>query len=92
MLFDKVTFSIDNHDKIGLIGANGSGKTTLFNILARDGDYDDGTVNCSRQYKVSYMSQHADFSSGLPVFDTVLAAFADVMALEQEIAEVTKRL
>lgn len=92
LLFDKVTFSIDNHDKIGLIGANGSGKTTLFNILARDGEYDGGTVSCSRQYKVSYMSQHADFSSGLPVFDTVLSAFADVMTLEQELAEVTKRL
>ena len=32
-LFDSITFTVEEKDKIGFIGANGSGKTTLFKIL-----------------------------------------------------------
>ena len=40
-LFENVSFSVEERDKIGLIGANGCGKTTLFKMIL-EGDTHDG--------------------------------------------------
>lgn len=39
-----ITFSINEGDKVGIIGANGEGKSTLFKILTRELSQDDGEV------------------------------------------------
>ena len=43
-ILDKVSFSVEDGDKIGVIGLNGSGKTTLFNILAGNITKDSGEI------------------------------------------------
>ena len=35
VIFDDITFSAGEHDRIGLVGANGSGKSTLFKVIAQ---------------------------------------------------------
>lgn len=47
-LFDSITFTVEEKDKIGFIGANGSGKTTLFKILTGQLSPDTGTVTVSK--------------------------------------------
>ena len=44
VLFDKVSFSIGDKDKIGFVGANGTGKSTLFKILTGELIPDGGEV------------------------------------------------
>jgi ABC transport system ATP-binding/permease protein len=47
-LFDGVSLSIEDNEKIGFIGPNGSGKSTLFSILAGMEPADRGTVAIRR--------------------------------------------
>ena len=49
VLFEDVSFSIDERDKIGLVGANGAGKTTLFKIMLKECGIDDGEIFENKQ-------------------------------------------
>lgn len=62
ILFSDVNFSINEGEKIGLIGINGTGKTTLLRIIAGRDDADSGRVTKGKGIRISYLSQN-------PVFD-----------------------
>lgn len=68
-LFQGVTFSIDEGERVGLIGPNGAGKSTLLKLLARiDGDAgehapDSGTVTTSKGARVVYVPQYDVFGN-----------------------------
>ena len=51
-ILDNVTFSINDGEKIGLIGINGAGKSTLFNILTGKISSDDGQIYTSKTSKI----------------------------------------
>ncbi len=50
-ILENISFTIENGDKIGLIGLNGSGKTTLFNILAKEISSDSGNIYIQKDLK-----------------------------------------
>lgn len=72
-LFDHISFSIRDKDRIGLIGTNGTGKTSLLNILAGK-DSGDGDLNAIQQpneYQIGYLSQDQTFDPNLTVVEAV---------------------
>ena len=54
----KVTFHINDHEKVALIGNNGAGKTTLFHIITKELDADDGEIAIKKDASIGYLSQH----------------------------------
>jgi ATP-binding cassette subfamily F protein uup len=66
-LFQNVSFTVTEGDRIGLIGPNGSGKSTLLRILASDEDPDSGEVAFRKRLRVSYVEQDSKFKSGATV-------------------------
>ena len=67
MLFEDITFGIEQGQKIGLIAKNGSGKTTLLNIIAGKEDYDSGAVIFRNDLRVGYLEQSPVYPEGLTV-------------------------
>ena len=67
MLFEDITFGIEQGQKIGLIAKNGSGKTTLLNIIAGKEDYDSGSVVFRNDLRVGYLEQSPVYPEGLTV-------------------------
>ncbi len=67
LLFENLSLSISEGEKIGLIAQNGSGKTTLLNIIAGKEDYDCGTITFKRDLRVGYLEQDPKFPAGLTV-------------------------
>ena len=57
-LFDRITFSINEFEHVGVIGPNGAGKTTLFKTLLGLESFDEGEIIKSRQLRLGYLSQH----------------------------------
>ena len=57
LLFDDTSFSINEGEKIGLIGVNGTGKSTLLKIVAGLEDADSGSVVRGRSLYIRYLSQ-----------------------------------
>ena len=58
LLFENVSFSIEERDKVGLIGANGTGKTTLIKMILERDTSDGGEIFLSGQTKIGYLEQH----------------------------------
>ena len=66
-LFQNVSFTVTDGDRIGLIGPNGSGKSTLLRILAGTEEPDSGEVAFRKRLRVSYVEQDSKFESGATV-------------------------
>lgn len=72
LLFDDTSFSINEGEKIGLIGVNGTGKSTLLKIVAGLEDADTGSVVRGRSLYIRYLSQIPEFAEGDTVLESVM--------------------
>ncbi|MBR1644586.1 MAG: ABC-F family ATP-binding cassette domain-containing protein [Bacteroidales bacterium] len=95
-LFEGVTFNINDHDRIGLVGKNGAGKSTLLKILCRQQEPESGTLVIAGDQTVGYLPQEMIPTESGTVIDEALKAFDHINSLEatqqrltQEIAERT---
>jgi ABC transport system ATP-binding/permease protein len=66
-LFEKVSFTISDADRIGLIGPNGSGKSTLLRILAGEVSADEGEVAARKRTRLVYVEQDSRFAADVTV-------------------------
>ena len=66
-LFEDVTFTIGDTDRIGLIGKNGTGKSTLLKILCGDIQTENEKTKKSKDYTVGYLPQDGNLESELSV-------------------------
>ncbi|MCI7794837.1 MAG: ATP-binding cassette domain-containing protein, partial [Lachnospiraceae bacterium] len=72
LLFDDTDFSINEGDKIGLIGVNGTGKSTLLKLVAGLEEPDSGTIICGRNLDIRYLPQNPSFKSGETVLESIV--------------------
>ncbi len=72
LLFQDTDFSIQEGEKVGLIGINGTGKSTLLKIAAGLEEPDQGTRISSRNLTIRYLSQNPEFREGETVLEAVL--------------------
>lgn len=91
-LFDNVNFTIDQDNRIGLIGRNGSGKTTLLKLLNGELTPDDGKIIKSNDYKVGYLPQEGNITSSLSVIEEAKLALEEIIELEKKIEFLTNEI
>lgn len=72
MLFDSVTFGVNQGDKIGIIAKNGTGKSTLLNIISGREAPDSGTVTFRNGLRVGIVDQNPELDESLPVIEACL--------------------
>lgn len=87
-----VTFSINEGDKIGLIGANGEGKSTLFKILTKQLSYDSGEIFIDKNKTLGYLSQHLNLESNNTIYDEMLIVFSELTNLENKLLTLENKL
>jgi ABC transport system ATP-binding/permease protein len=92
VIFDGVSFAIDEGEKVGFIGVNGSGKTTLFRIVAGDEGVDDGTLAFQRGMRVGYLSQEPEFDEGATILSAVAGGTPELRQVFAEYHEVSGKL
>jgi ABC transport system ATP-binding/permease protein len=73
-LFENVSFSVNEGDRIGLIGPNGAGKSTLLALLAGELEPDKGEIALRKRTTVSYVRQDSQFAPGATVRTVIEAA------------------
>src|SRR5258708_25143642 len=64
-LFDDISLSLSDGDRLGLIGPNGSGKSTLLRILAGARQPDSGSVALRKGARLAIVEQNVEFPSGV---------------------------
>jgi len=72
LLFDDTSFSINEGEKIGLIGINGTGKSTLLRIVAGLEEPDQGTVVKGRNLDIRFLSQNPIFHEGDTILESIV--------------------
>ncbi|MDE6956632.1 MAG: ABC-F family ATP-binding cassette domain-containing protein [Lachnospiraceae bacterium] len=77
VLLDHVGFSINENEKIGVIGVNGMGKSTLLKIAAGIEHYDSGKISMGNQIKICYLPQTPVFTEGLSVLQAAVQGNVD---------------
>lgn len=87
-----VTFSINEGDKVGIIGSNGEGKTTLFKILSKELSQDDGEIFIDRNKSLGYLAQHLALESTNTIYDEMLLVFEDLINLEKKILDLEVKM
>ncbi len=88
----EVTLELHPGEIVGLVGPNGAGKTTLFRLIAGHIPPDTGTVTRSRDLLVGYLEQEPRVDPSATLHDEVLSAFAEVLALEQRMHQLSEQI
>ena len=98
-ILQKISFSIENGDKIGLVGLNGAGKSTLIRILLGMETHDQneynefGEITKLPDLKIGYLSKEYNFSDEKnTVYEEMLSVFHDEMELWKKIQKCNMRL
>ena len=87
VIFDDISFSIHEGDKIGVIGVNGTGKSTLLKIIAGVDQADSGSIVTMNGMRIGYLSQSPVFVDGTTVLQQVFRGENPQLALVREYEE-----
>ncbi|WP_158961217.1 ABC-F family ATP-binding cassette domain-containing protein [Myroides fluvii] len=91
-LFSGVSFSINENDKIALMGKNGAGKSTLLKIVAGVDKPSLGSVAAPREAVIAYLPQHLLTADDCTVFEETSKAFAQIFSMKNEIEQINEEL
>ncbi|MBS1126519.1 MAG: ATP-type transporter, binding protein (ATPase) [Nitrospirae bacterium] len=73
LIFDDVSFTINQGERVGLVGRNGHGKTTLFRMILGEEYPDSGTIRIPNHYRIGHLSQHLKFTGETVLLDACLS-------------------
>lgn len=80
-----ITFSINEGDKVGIIGGNGEGKSTLFKIISKEISQDSGEIFIDKNRTIGYLTQHVDLDLNNTIYDEMNLVFKDLTDIENKL-------
>ena len=95
VIFRDISFSVNEGDRLGIIGSNGAGKTSLFRVLLGEYEADTGSVFLAKDKTVGYLSQNTALAAkedSTTLFSYLCEAFSELAALEERIAVIEDEL
>lgn len=92
VLFENISFVINDNDRIALMGKNGAGKSTLLKILAGERAPSRGVVSAPKDSLIAYLPQHLMTEDGRTVFEEASQAFKHLHEIEAQIADYNRQL
>ena len=86
-VIEDISFTINDNERIGLIGLNGAGKTTLFNILTGELEHDSGDIIIPKNKRVAYLKQNTKIESDKTIYEEMLTMFEHIIGMENNIRQ-----
>ncbi|MFC0235879.1 ABC-F family ATP-binding cassette domain-containing protein [Fictibacillus phosphorivorans] len=83
-LFDNITFSISDKQRIGLIGPNGTGKSSLLKAIAGFEPAERGTLSHANSFQIEYVAQEPELDEELTVLDQIYYGDSLIMKTMRE--------
>jgi ATP-binding cassette subfamily F protein 3 len=85
--FENISLQVQSGARVALVGRNGAGKSTLLKMLIGEEAPDEGTVSMKKGLRLAYLAQNAGLDSENSVYNEMLDAFSDVIALEEKMRQ-----
>lgn len=92
VVLNELNATIEDNDRIGLIGANGIGKSTLLNIIASKSEPDSGSLAVTRGVEIGMLEQNSGLSKSNTIYAEMVSVFDDINLLEQKLRELEQRM
>lgn len=86
-LFDELSLSINENDRVGLVGRNGSGKSTLLKVINNPAMLDEGSIAIVKNKTVAYMPQEVVLLSDKTILEEAFSGNARMLYLQEMIKE-----
>ncbi len=86
-ILENICFTVNEGDKVGIIGVNGTGKTTLMKIISGEYGYDQGDIYTSKDCEIGYLEQNTNFYSNNTILEEVLEVFKPLIDMENYLRE-----
>lgn len=78
VLFEGITFGVDQDQKVALVAKNGTGKTSLLNIIAGKDSQDEGKITFRRDLRIGFLEQNPDLNPNNSIIDEVFHSSEDI--------------
>ena len=82
-----ISFSIEEKDKIGVVGLNGTGKSTLLKILAGEISHDSGKLFIERSVRIGYLAQSAKYECNQTIREALSTVFQEQLNQQKGLRE-----
>ncbi len=96
VIIENISFSLEEGDKMGVIGVNGSGKSTLLRLITGELEADSGSVYISKDKTVGILTQEGAFEAsqdcGGTVLEQMYTAFGELIETEKKLEELEAKL
>ncbi len=87
-----VSFHINEHEKMAIVGNNGAGKSTLLKIIMKQMTQDEGEIILAKDATIGYLAQHQELSSGNTIYQEMLEEKKEVIALEENVRRIEEQM
>lgn len=91
-ILNNVSFTINEHEKVALVGNNGSGKSTLLKIIVNNLSPDSGDIFFKKGATFGYLSQYQDIQSNLTILDVMLEVKRTILMLSNKMRDLEHQM
>ena len=92
VVLDKITFHIEEKEKVALIGVNGAGKSTLFKIITGELSCESGSVIIPKNATIGYFSQDIGIDSSKTIYEELLSVFSSTLEKEEKMRSIEEKM
>ncbi|PLY04654.1 MAG: ABC transporter ATP-binding protein [Arcobacter sp.] len=92
IILKDANFSLNQGQKIAVIGQNGQGKSTLFKIIMQETESDSGVISIDKSIKIEMLDQQPKFSDNLSVRDAIENQLTEIKSAKNEYEDITNKL
>ena len=92
VILNDVSFHVNEHEKVAIVGINGAGKSTLLKIIIGELGADSGNVIITKGTTIGYLSQQQGLTPGNTIYEEVLSVKASIIAMEENIRRIEHRM
>lgn len=91
ILFTSSSFTVDDKEKIGVVGANGTGKTTLLKMIMGEFPTEQGEINIAKNADIGYLSQLRS-TEDRSVYEEILTSRGEIVSMSLRLEELNQSM
>ena len=84
-ILEKVSFNIEDREKVAIVGVNGAGKTTVFKIITEEITPDNGDIFLKKDASMGYLAQNFIIDKDVTIYEEMLSVFNNIMDIEEKL-------